>query len=64
MLPLRASSGEIGLAGSVAVDEKTSVSASRNCGAASSWVPKVSCVLAPVARSSRKSLLLPLTRAR
>ena len=44
MLPFRATSGSIGCAGSVAVDEKTSVSASRNCAAASSCVPKVSCV--------------------
>ena len=44
MLPLRATSGVSGVAGSVAVDEKISVSASRNFAAASSCVPNVSCV--------------------
>ena len=46
------------------VEEKTSVRSSRNCAVVSSCVPKVSCVLAPVARSILKILLLPLTRAR
>jgi len=63
MLPLRATSGSIGWPGSVAVDENTSVSASRNCAEESSCVPKVSCVFVPVATSSRKSFSLPLTRA-
>ncbi len=44
MLPLRATSGVSGVVGSVAVDEKISVSAFRNFAAASSCVPKVSCV--------------------
>jgi hypothetical protein len=48
----------------MAVDGNTSVSASRNCAAESSCVPKVSCVFSPVARSSRNSFSLPLMRAR
>jgi hypothetical protein len=54
MLPLRATSGSIGCVGSVAVDENTIVSASMNCGVASSCVPKVTCVLRPVSTSRRK----------
>ena len=42
MLPLRATSGVNGVAGSVAVDEKISVSMSRNFAEASSCVPNVS----------------------
>ena len=63
MLPFRATSGLIGSVGSMAVDGKTIVSASRNFAAPSSCVPKVSCVFLPVARSTRNSLSLPLTRA-
>jgi hypothetical protein len=63
MLPFRATSGSMGCAGSVAVDEKTRVSASRNCADESSCVPKVSCVFWPLARSTRNSFSLPLTRA-
>ena len=62
MLPLRATSGVSGVAGSVAVDEKMIVSAFRNFAAASSCVPKVSCVFLPSA-SRRNSFCDPLMRA-
>ena len=63
MLPLRATSGSIDFVGSVAVDEKTSVSASTNRAAPSSCVPKVSCVVFFETRSRRNSFSFPLTRA-
>ena len=63
MLPLRATSGSSGTAGSVAVDANTIVLLSMNCAPVSSCVPKVICVFFFVSRSSRNSLSLPLTRA-
>ena len=64
MFPLRATSGSIGCAGSVAVDEKTTVSSSMNWAPVSSCVPKVSCVCSNVSRSMRNNLSFPLTLAR
>jgi hypothetical protein len=62
MFPLRATSGSIACAGSTAVDANTSVSASANRAAVSSWVPNVSCVFFLVSRSSRNSFSFPLIR--
>ena len=53
--PRRGRSAALGL---VAVDGKTSVSASRNCAAASSCVPKVSCVFLPVVDVEAEQLLV------
>jgi hypothetical protein len=55
MLPFLATSGSIGMAGSVAVEEKTSVLSSMNCADVSSTVPKVSWVFFLVSRSSLNS---------
>ncbi len=63
MLPLRATSGSSGTAGSVAVEPNTMVFSSMNCTPVSSCVPKVICVFFLVSSSSRNSFSLPLTRA-